>query len=102
MSTQMLIVNCSPELEDALVDALLEIEAVTGFTVFKAQGHGPGGALSIAEQVAGRRNRIEVRIALAEEQVQNCLRGLASVLPNPDIMYWVVPVLASGRLSEII
>ena len=97
---QMLTVNCSPDVEDVLIDALLEIDGVTGFTVLKAQGHGPIGAMSIAEQVAGRRNRVQVQITLADEFVHNCLRQLASELPSPDIMYWITPVLAFGRLSE--
>lgn len=97
---QMLTINCAPEIEDALIDALLEIDGITGFTVVRAQGHGPVGAMSIAEQVAGRRNRIQVQITLADTCVTSCLKGLAIALPSPDIMYWITPVLEFGRLSE--
>lgn len=97
---QMLTINCSPEVEDVLVDALLEIDGIIGFTVFKAQGHGPVGAMTIAEQVAGRRRRIHVQITLDDEDVNNALAQLARVLPSPDIVYWITPVLAFGRLSE--
>ena len=97
---QMLTINCSPAIEDDLIDALLAIEGVTGFTVLKAQGHGPVGAMSIAEQVAGRRQRVQVQITLPATRVKNCLRQLADALPSPDIMYWITPVLGFGRLGD--
>lgn len=98
---QMLIINCSPDVEDALVDLLLDIDAVPGFTTVQARGHGPGGELSIAEQVAGRRNRIQVYITLDDALVRPCLQQLAAALPSPDIRYWVTPVIESGRLNEV-
>src|SRR5690606_13563824 len=60
--TTMLVLNVPPELEEDLVDYLLTLEAVAGFTSFRVHGHGEHAHLSIAEQVAGRRARLRYEI----------------------------------------
>lgn len=97
----LLLINCNPALEHELVDALLALPEVTGFTTLAASGHGPGGALSVAEQVAGRRRRVQFQIALSRAVLGDCLRQLVAQFGRADMRYWVLPLLEAGHFSEL-
>lgn len=83
-----------------MVDLLLTTDEVPGFQSFPIRGHGQVGAMTIAEQVEGRRNRVQFEIALESEILDSLLQKLKEALPVPDIIYWVMPISASGRLCE--
>lgn len=98
MSLTLLVLNLPPELEEDLVDYLLGLEGVGGFTSFRVHGHGEHSALSVAEQVTGRRARLRYEIVLAEEQVPGVLAGLATQVGG-DIIHWQQPVHNFGRIG---
>jgi len=101
MSQQcQLRLNIPPSLEEDVVDLLLSADNIPGFQSYPTRGHGQVGAMSIAEQVEGRRNRIQFEIVLEEEFLNSLLDTLRTSLPVRDIIYWVMPVSASGRLLE--
>ena len=56
--------------------------------------------MTIAEQVEGRRNRVQFEIVLEEEFLEILLQQLKQAFPVPDIIYWVLPVTKSGRLFQ--
>ncbi|TNE75753.1 MAG: DUF3240 domain-containing protein, partial [Gammaproteobacteria bacterium] len=89
--------NIPPELEEDLVDYLLAREEVGGFTSYPVHGHGEQGHLSIAEQVTGRRKRVQFETLLPERHVEAVIGGLVSEVGN-GIHYWQLPVAQSGRL----
>src|SRR5690554_446716 len=93
----MLVLNVPPVLEEDLVDYLLGHPDIDGFTSFAAAGHGAAGsALSIAEQVTGRRKRVQFEIIMASDRVDQVTDNLA-VEVGPDIVYWHVPITGLGR-----
>jgi len=96
-SKHMLILNIPPELEEDLVDYLLAIDSLPGFTSYPARGHGEHSHLSIAEQVSGRRKRVQFEIVLDDENVEKLLLGLPEV--GRGISYWLVPVTHMGRID---
>lgn len=98
MQPTMLVLNIPPELEEDLVDYLLTLESVPGFTSFRVHGHGEHSALSTAEQVTGRRARLRYELVLAEEQVGAVLGGLKAEV-GADIIYWLQPVSRFGRIE---
>lgn len=98
MNNTMLVLNIPPEIEEDLVDYLLSLEAVPGFTSFRVHGHGEHAALSIAEQVTGRRARLRYEVVLPEEQVDRVLGGLKPTVGR-DIIYWQQPVTNFGRIE---
>ena len=55
--------------------------------------------MTVAEQVVGRRNRIQFEIVLDSDLLDSTLQSLKAKFPTPDVIYWVLPVLQSGRLS---
>jgi hypothetical protein len=56
--------------------------------------------MSIAEQVAGRRNRMQFEIVLGADGLETLLARLREALPVRDVIWWVLPVLRSGRLAD--
>ena len=101
MNQQCLLrLNIPPSLEEDVVDLLLAAEDISGFQSYPTRGHGQVGAMTIAEQVVGRRHRVQFEIVLENELLDTLLQMLKKSLPVPDIIYWVIPVSASGRLFE--
>lgn len=97
----LLRLNVPPGLEEDLVDLLLSSEEIPGFQSYPIRGHGQVGAMTIAEQVEGRRNRVQFEVVLDSERMESVLQKLREALPIPDIIYWVMPISASGRLLEL-
>jgi hypothetical protein len=101
MNQQCLLrLNIPPNLEEDVVDLLLASEEIPGFQSYPTRGHGQVGAMTIAEQVEGRRNRVQFEIVLDNKLLEALLQKLKKSLPVPDIIYWVLPISASGRLYE--
>lgn len=100
MDTEFLLrLNIPPDLEEDFVDLLLANPEIRGYQSFPIRGHGRVGAMTIAEQVAGRRNRVQFEIVLDSGLLESTLQKLKKAFPTPDVIYWVLPVLQSGRLS---
>ena len=96
----LLRLNIPPSLEEDMVDLLLASDEIAGYQSFPIRGHGRVGAMTIAEQVAGRRDRVQFEIVLDSRLLESTLQKLKEAFPIPDVIYWVLPVLRSGRLSE--
>ena len=84
---KMLVLNIPPELEEDLVDYLLSLGSVTGFTSYETRGHGSDVTLSIAEQVSGRRKRLQFELLIENEEILSLLEGLSTEV-GKDIIYW--------------
>ena len=84
---KMLVLNIPPELEEDLIDYLLSLESVTGFTSYETRGHGSDVTLSIAEQVSGRRKRRQFELLIDKEEIQRLLDGLSTEV-GKVIIYW--------------
>jgi len=91
---------CHKSLEERMVDHLLEHpEWVSGFTVSQIEGHSQKQILpSILEQVRGRSQRIEIRTILSCEDARALVAHLKTAESNPEIAYWITPVIEFGRL----
>lgn len=94
---QLLVLNIAPELEDQLVDYLLSIPDLGGFTSYPARGHGERRQMNIAEQVTGRRKRIQFELILSPHQSETVLSGLRQQV-GTDIYFWSHPIAASGHI----
>jgi hypothetical protein len=102
MNQQCLLrLNTPPSLEEDVVDLLLTAENISGFQSYPTRGHGQVGAMSIAEQVEGRRNRIQFEIVLEDEYLDVLLQKLKEAFPVTDVIYWVLPISQSGRLLDL-
>ncbi len=99
----LLVLNVPLVLEEPVTDFLLsyEGEARPGFTTMRVGGHSSQpGALSAAEQVSGRRRRVQFQVLLSAEDGNRMIDSLAQCFAEADLHYWLVPVLRSGRLRS--
>ena len=93
----LLVLNLAPELEEDLVDYLLQLDCIDGFTCYPVRGHGRHGRMTLAEQVTGRRRRMQVEILMALADVAQVLDGLADNVGR-GINWWHSPIGGSGRI----
>ena len=88
------------ELEEQIIDFLLDHpQWVSGFSLIDAQGMGRGvGLKSTMEKVKGRARRRLMNILLRHADVAPLVAALRGEFRNPDMAYWVLPLLAFGRM----
>lgn len=88
--------------EEQLLAELRAIDPdLPGFTSLRGQGHGHGYAkASVREQVRGRIDRGVLLMALAPARADAIVTALRERLPVSEIAWWIVPVLAFGRLGQ--
>jgi hypothetical protein len=91
----ILTLSVPPSVEDAIVDWLLAREETLEFTSQAVHAHGGvHHRLSVAEQVTGRRRRIEFRIELRESSIEPFVASLSAAFLGADIRYFATPTLA--------
>ncbi len=92
----LLIMVASPNLEEMLVDVLLEMPEISGFTSSEVSGHGAhGAALSLMEQVTGRQKRIQFMVYGLFEDLQKITASLKMQFEQADIRYILIPTFGS-------
>lgn len=92
----MLVMNLPPELEDDMVDYLLALNSVSGFNSYVIRGHGEHTDMSIAEQVAGRRKRVQFETMIDEADLTTVVAGLQTQV-GAGINYWHYAISTMGR-----
>lgn len=89
-----------PELEARLIERVLEFSPAVPFTTWRGEGHGAGFAqASTREQVRGRVARGLLTLVLDQGGAEALLDFIRQQLPNPHVVWWMEPLLASGRLT---
>ena len=92
---------CHSSLEERLLDHLLEHpEWVSGFSTSHSEGASQREVLpSMIEQVRGRSRRVKIQIVMNLEDAHTLINYLKSNESNPEIAYWIMPVIEFGRLG---
>lgn len=88
-------------LEEEVLDHLQEHpQWAGGFSVVQAEGFGSGTSLpSTLEQVRGRARRRLVTVLLEEANIDPLLSSLRAEFHNPEMAYWVMPLIRFGRFA---
>lgn len=74
-------------------------DLVRGFTASLADGHGEVIPLvEPGELVAGHSPRTQIRMVGPEERMRAVLDLIKAELPHANVFFWLVPVIAMGRL----
>lgn len=96
-----LTVVCHRSLEERLVDHLLEHpEWVYGFSMFKTEGGSQKERLpTMIEQVRGRSQSVAIQSVMNLEDARALVDHLKQEESNPEIAYWITPVIEFGRLE---
>ena len=92
---------CHRSLEERLLDHLIEHpEWVEGFSVSHLEGGSQREILSsMIEQVRGRSQRIKIQAVMNLDHAHELITYLKNNEPNPEIAYWIMPVLEFGKLA---
>jgi len=88
-------------LEETIVGHLLDHpESVLGFTTADVSGHGAAGIVHTAgELVRGSTRRVKVQLVMNREDALALIGELRAWLANPEVVYWLTPVLEFGRFE---
>ncbi len=92
---------CHRSLEERLVNHLLEHpEWVYGFSTYNSEGGSQKERLpSMLEQVRGRSRRVAIQTVMNLEDARSLVAHLKHEESNPEIAYWITPVIEFGRLE---
>lgn len=96
----MLTLAIPGALEADVLDFLLLRPEVPGFSLVDAHGMGQGATLhTTLEQVQGRCRRKLVYVVGSVAALERLVQALAEEISNPEVAWWVTPVLRFGRLA---
>lgn len=92
----LLILLAAPDIEELLVDLLLEMPEISGFTSSNVSGHGINSVkLSLIEQVTGRQQRVQFMIYGFSVDLQKIIATLNNKFEKADIRYILLPATDS-------
>jgi hypothetical protein len=88
-------------LEAQVIDHLLKHpEWVGPFITHQVEGHGdPDSIASVAEQVRGRAERVQIEILLDATHAHDLVNHFREHLPSREIVWWLSPVVESGSFA---
>jgi len=96
----LVVITSPPSLEGQIVDWLLSQDSGTGFSSVPVHGHSTRhDHLSVAEQVIGRQRRVQFQVQIDGDRAESFIEELRAEFKGADMHYWVMPVLAAGRLD---
>ncbi len=92
-----------PAAEDCIVELMLNAKPpLTGFTTWRAEGHGHDFAkASVRERVRGRVERGVLTLVIPRPRLATLLENIRTKAAIANIAYWVEPIEAFGRLACI-
>ncbi len=95
----LVVLNITPNIEEEILDWMLAHRNVSGFSSQPVFGHSSRHErLSLAEQVTGRERRTEFQIQMPTASVDAFLATAREQFKTANVHYWVIPVVACGRL----
>jgi hypothetical protein len=98
---ELLVIMVPRELHDEMVDALMSLPTVSGFTVAAVSGFSrEHSRLSLAEQVEGSRRISRFEVLHAPTQRLSLLTALAPIAGRVRLRYWVQPVVECGYIGS--
>jgi hypothetical protein len=96
----VLVVMVPASLRDEVVDTLIGLEALSGFTLFEVAGYGREHShFNLQERVAGYRRVYRFEVLHAAGQRSLLFEALARASGAEALRYWVTPVLEEGFLG---
>ncbi len=101
MNEQLLVAMFSEGIRDDLIDALIQLEEVSGFSMQAIDGYSrEHSQYDLREQVAGYRRLCRVEILHEVEHEAALLAALEAVCSASPIRYWITPLQSAGHLPQ--
>lgn len=90
-----------PGAENTIIEMMLDVEpSLSGFTTWLADGHGHDFSNATArERVRGRVMRGVLAVVMPRSRLAAILEDVRTKAGIADLIYWVEPVEAFGRLT---
>jgi len=92
-----------PGAEDCIIELMLSVEpSLTGFTTWLAEGHGHDFTnASVGERVRGRVMRGLLTVIVPRARLASLLEDVRTKAGIVNLVYWVEPLEAFGRLAHV-
>ena len=94
----LLVLIAPPQIEEHLVDFLLGQETFSGFSLHRIDGSPAHGALSLAEQVTGRRRQVMFQVHAPRNDAQALVQQLGETFRGAGLHYWIAPLVEAGPI----
>lgn len=100
-STCKLTLVVPSDADDRIVELMLGSDPpVTGFTMWRADGHGESfKAASVGERVRGRVERSVFVAVMTRDRAKALVDEIGRKAPIQHMAYWIEPVLEFGRTA---
>ena len=101
MKYQLLTAIFSEEIKDDVVDALIALEDISGFSMSTTDGYSRRHSqYDVREQVAGYRRLCRVEVVHLEAQETALLATLETLCTACHIRYWLTALAGAGQLGS--
>lgn len=96
---QMLVLIAQNEIKDDIVDTLIELDFLSGFSLGTICGFSREHShFNIKEQVEGYREFCKFEIMHPNEQQEALLAAITLVCKHNPCRYWIMPITQTGTL----
>ena len=100
MTEQLLVAIAAESIREDLVDALISLESVSGFSLATIDGYSRSHSeYDLKEQVAGYRRLCRLEVLHRPDQQATLLQALQAVCEASPVRYWITPVTEGGHLG---
>jgi hypothetical protein len=101
MKYQLLTAVFSESIKDDVVDALIALENISGFSMTATDGYSRRHSqYDLREQVAGYRRLCRAEVVHPEAQEHALLATLESLCGASHIRYWITSLASAGQLGS--
>ncbi|MEQ9394623.1 DUF3240 family protein [Haliea sp.] len=99
---QLMVLLVPGRLHDDLVDVLMTLDGLSGFSAVEAAGFSREHShFDVAEQVAGARRFSRFEILHSPEQHERIIGAIEPLVGREHVRYWLVELLHVGRLPDV-
>jgi len=97
-NNQLLVLIAPLEIKDDLVDVLMDLDFISGFSLNLIDGYSREHShYNINEQVEGYRKFYRFEILHQQEQEEKILNSLKHTGCNDHVRYWILPIQKEGH-----
>ncbi len=101
MKEQLLTAVFSDDVKDDVIDALIAMEALSGFSLSRIDGYSrEHSQFDVSEQVAGHRRMCRIEVLHEATLEEELLTTLGAAVRASHLRYWLTALAGSGTLGH--
>lgn len=99
-SSQVFVLVCPDSLREDIIDTLMSLPAISGFTLTAAMGFSAEHAhFNLREQVEGCRAFTRFEVVFDSESLELLLETLSAAVGSEPLRYWILDAPSCGHLT---